>query len=48
MGRGEVFDIGHGSVSTIDVTPEEVLDLEPQPQSDEPVNLYSGTPPTWE
>jgi hypothetical protein len=47
MSRGEVFDIGHGSVTTIDVTPEEVLDLEPQPQSDDPVNLYSGTPPTW-
>ena len=30
----EVFNIGHGSVSSIDVTPEEVLDLGPQPQSD--------------
>jgi hypothetical protein len=30
----EVFNIGRGSVSSIDVTPEEVLDLGPQPQSD--------------
>lgn len=48
MGRREVFDIGPGSASSIDVTPEEVLDLEPQPQSDDPVHSYSGTPPNWE
>ena len=34
MGHREVFNIGHGSVSSIDVTPDEVLDLEQQPQSD--------------
>ena len=30
----EPFNIGHGSVSSIDVTPEEVLDISQQPQSD--------------
>jgi len=47
MDTREVFDIG--PVSSIDVTPEEVLDLEPKPQTDNAVtHLYSGTHPTWE
>jgi len=48
MDIGEVFNVGHGPVSSIDVTPEEVLDLGSQPQSDNALmHLYSDTGPTW-
>jgi len=39
MGPREVFNMGHGFVSSIDVTPEEVLELGQQPQSDHALPL---------
>jgi hypothetical protein len=45
----EIFSIDNGSVSSIDAAPDEVVELDPQPQTDNDVtNSSSATYATWE